>query len=67
MYLIEVDRAVARLERRLDTIMACTSGMPNFELVSAKVNQVRTALLSVSVLHPATLVKACKVKEAIHG
>lgn len=40
----DVDRAINRLSKRLDTIMACTSGMPNFEAVAAKVTVYRAAL-----------------------
>jgi hypothetical protein len=43
----DVDKAVAALKRRLDRIMACSSGHPNFELVQAKVTKVRAALKQV--------------------
>ena len=33
----DIDLAVARLNRRLDKIMACTSGMPNYEEVNRRV------------------------------
>jgi hypothetical protein len=44
MSLRDVDLAVRRLRRRLDHIMACTSGLPNYELVAASVAKLRAAL-----------------------
>ena len=40
----DVNRAIARLSKRLDYIMACTSGMPNFKAVAEKVTIYRAAL-----------------------
>ncbi len=44
MHLIDIDRAVAHLRRRLDRIMCCTSGMQNFPLVAARVERIKAAL-----------------------
>ena len=40
----DVDLAVRRLNRRLDKIIACTSGMPNYEEVAKRVSLVRAAI-----------------------
>ena len=42
--IIDIDRAILRLQRRLDRILNCTSGMPNYELVAARIQKIRAAL-----------------------
>ena len=44
MTTVDVDRAVVRLLRRLDKIMACSSGMGNFPQIEKKVTALRGAL-----------------------
>lgn len=47
MTLRDVDLAVKRLLRRLDKIIACTSGLPDYELVAARVAAVRAAICPI--------------------
>jgi hypothetical protein len=47
MTLHDVDLAVKRLRRRLDKIMACTSGMPNYEIVAERIAKLRAAIDAV--------------------
>ena len=44
MTTVDVNKAVLRLLRRLDKIMACSSGMPNFQQVQERVEKIRAAL-----------------------
>jgi hypothetical protein len=44
MHCTDVDHAVMSFERRLNKIMACTSGMHNFNVVADKVTIYRAAL-----------------------
>lgn len=52
---LDIDRAVIRLLRRLDVIMACTSGQINFERVAERVYAIRKALADQTPKPPARL------------
>jgi hypothetical protein len=43
----DIDLAIKRLRRRLDKIMACTSGMPNYPSIAKRVSLIREAIESV--------------------
>ena len=62
----EIDRALATMLRRLDSIQSCASGMPWYEVTAKRCNGIREALVSSNSIQATDLLKATEKRIALY-